>query len=400
MSGRKKETAAVLLPILVCLAGMIWLNYGWQNAYQNAAYLSLSGFGDVFLENNPQLEGAFFASLKEFQAQGGTGADGAEILGRYGYTSRNFPGSEGLCRRYFAFAATAAVLMTAAFSLSVLYIGRGRRRRIGELTDYLERVNAGASGTLIQTGEDAFSHLQDEIYKTVTNLYVTREHAVKARQRFADSLADLAHQLKTPVTAALLSLQLMEKKSRSVYTESVGRQLRRLNDLEEALLTLSKMDSGTLQLAHSPVDIYTVLNLAAENLADLTAREEISIEIPHRECAQIRGDMEWTMEALINLMKNCMEHSPRGGVIHCDYSQNPLYTEIMIWDEGEGFDPEDIPHLFERFYRGKREMGTIGGGTGLGLALARSVFALQNGNLTARNLPAGGACFEIRVYSH
>lgn len=99
----------------------------------------------------------------------------------------------------------------------------------------------------------------------------------------------------------------------------------------------------------------------------------------------------------MNLMKNCMEHSKYGGTVHCDYSSNPLYAEILIWDDGEGFQAEDIPHLFERFYRGK---GAAGNGIGIGLSLAHSIFELQNGNITARNLRSGGACFEIRIYAH
>lgn len=103
------------------------------------------------------------------------------------------------------------------------------------------------------------------------------------------------------------------------------------------------------------------------------------------------------MEALLNLIKNCMEHSPQGGTVHCDYSGNPIYVTILIWDEGEGFCQEDIPHLFERFYRGKRATGN---GIGIGLSLAKSIFELENGNITARTLTDGGACFEIRIYSH
>ena len=113
--------------------------------------------------------------------------------------------------------------------------------------------------------------------------------------------------------------------------------------------------------------------------------------------AEFSGDLEWTMEALINLFKNCMEHSRPGGTVHCDYAGNPLYVQIRIWDEGAGFDTEDLPHLFERFYRGR---GAAGDGIGIGLALARSIFELQNGILSACNLQNGGACFEIRIYSH
>lgn len=269
--------------------------------------------------------------------------------------------------------------------------------RIAELTDYLEKVNVGASRTVIQMREDAFSRLQDEMYKTVTTLYQTREAAVKAKENFADNLANIAHQFKTPLTAAFLSLQLMKNTTPNVYGEQIERQLERLNQLEESLLTLSKIDAGVLQLEDSQVDIYTVLNLVAENLDELLRKRNISVEIPDHGCMELCGDMEWTMEALMNLMKNCMEHSSSGGTIHCDYSRNPLYTEILIWDDGEGFQTEDIPHLFDRFYRGS---DAAADGIGIGLSLARSIFELQNGNIIARNLPKGGACFEIRVYSH
>ena len=111
----------------------------------------------------------------------------------------------------------------------------------------------------------------------------------------------------------------------------------------------------------------------------------------------IRGDKDWTMEAFCNLMKNCVEHTPEGGTVFCEYSQNPLYTEVRIWDNGNGFAEEDLPYLFQRFYRGKNASGT---GIGIGLALSKAIVELQNGTITARNLHGGGACFEIRFYSH
>ena len=98
----------------------------------------------------------------------------------------------------------------------------------------------------------------------------------------------------------------------------------------------------------------------------------------------------------MNLMKNCMEHNP-GGTVHCSYGKNPLYTEILIWDDGEGFAKEDIPHIFERFYRGKNAGE---GGIGIGLALSKEVIERQNGTIQAKNKPDGGALFEIRFYSH
>ncbi len=276
-------------------------------------------------------------------------------------------------------------------------ISRKKQKRIQELTLYLEEVNISGMGTVIQSKEDEFSILQDEIYKTVTNLYHTREAALKAQKNYADNLANIAHQLKSSITAVSLSLQLLEEKETSAYVGQARRQLQRLNTLEEALLTLSRIDAGTLQLQHTHLDVYTVLNLAADNINDLLTAKNITVRIPEHGCVAMSGDMDWTMEAIFNLMKNCMEHSPQNGTIYCDYSGNPLYTEILIWDEGAGFGKEDLPHLFERFYRGKN---AAGGGIGIGLALAKSIFEMQNGNITARNKSGGGACFEIRVYSH
>lgn len=99
----------------------------------------------------------------------------------------------------------------------------------------------------------------------------------------------------------------------------------------------------------------------------------------------------------MNLLKNCMEHTPPGGCVYCQYEQNPLYTQIMIWDLGEGFVKEDIPHLFERFYRGQN---AANGGIGIGLALAKEIVESQNGTIRAENRAEGGACFEIRFYCH
>ena len=99
----------------------------------------------------------------------------------------------------------------------------------------------------------------------------------------------------------------------------------------------------------------------------------------------------------MNVLKDCMEHTPPGGTVHCAYEQNPLYTQIRIWDTGAGFAKEDISRLFERFYRGKEVKGD---GIGIGLALSRAIIESQNGTITARNLTDAGACFEIRFYSH
>lgn len=386
--------------ILVFSTGFIFLcavciSALWIHSCQQIAFEHISAFCEILIESDPKAEPQLLSALKKYHFLTEQEINGNSFLSQYGYRIDTF------CKGLQFDIPVLAFLLSFVLSCIVCFSAKNNdnrnRKRIAQLTDYLEQINLGIDGTVIQTQEDDFSHLQDEIYKTVTMLYQTKEAAVTAQKRFAENLENIAHQLKTPITAAFLSLQLMKKTAPGDHAKQIEKQLKRLNRLEESLLTLSKIDAGTLALNNTSVDIYTALNLAAENLNDLLQKENIFVDIPDQGCIEFSGDLEWTMEALINLLKNCMEHSQPGGSIHCDYTENPLYAEILIWDEGEGFDPDDIPHLFERFYRGKRAAGS---GIGIGLALARSVFELQNGTISARNLEGGGACFEVRVYRH
>ncbi len=283
------------------------------------------------------------------------------------------------------------------FLFSFWYSHRKSSVRIQTLTNYLEKINSGGQGLLLDTSEDEFSRLQDEIYKTVTTLYQTRDAAVQAKNDFAENLSNIAHQLKTPITSMSLSVQMAEEYMGDLHVREIKRQIERLTYLEEALLLLSRMDAGTLIFDRKPTDVFTLLTLASDNLYELFKQKSIWIEIPENGEMNITVDLDWTMEAIINLMKNCIEASESGTTIHCSYEQNPLYVQIRIWDEGRGFEKEDLPHLFERFYRGKRAKDT---GVGIGLSLSKAIIERQDGIIRACNLSDGGACFEIRFYSH
>ena len=270
------------------------------------------------------------------------------------------------------------------------------RKRLQELTAYLEQANAGKAPVLSALGEDELSKLEDEIYKTVTYLYQTREEAVRAKNEFARNLSNIAHQIRTPLTAISLCVQTMEGETGKEGREQIQRQLMRLTHLEEALLLLARLDAGTLVLERKETDVYTLLMLAADNLQEIFAQHAVSLDVPELGEMTVNVDLDWTMEAVMNLMKNCAEHNV-GGCVHCSYEQNPLFTEILVRDEGAGFDREELPRLFERFYRGRNARE---GGIGIGLALAKEIIERQNGTIRAKNLPEGGACFEIRFYRH
>ena len=358
--------------------------------------------GEV-LEQEPEMKHIVSAALKEYTGGNADGVAMGDVLSVLGYDISDFSDSSVIYD--IMFATTGFLAGIFLFAITYAFRNKTEAKRIEELSDYLEQVNMGKAVVLSVSGEDLFSKLEDEIYKTVTFLYQTKDAAVQAKNDFAENLSNIAHQIKTPITAISLSLQTlsempMKKEYEKDRMEQIKKQLNRLIHLEESLLVLSRLDAGTLMFQKEDVDVFTLLVLAADNLQELFADSGTFIDIPESGEMAVTADLNWTMEAVINVMKNCMEHNA-GGTVHCSYGQNPLYTEILIWDEGDGFAKEDIPHLFKRFYRGKNADagGNIrGNGIGIGLALSKEIIEHQNGTIRAKNLPNGGACFEIRLY--
>ncbi len=358
--------------------------------------------GEV-LEQEPEMKHIVSAALKEYTGGNADGVAMGDVLSVLGYDISDFSDSSVIYD--IMFATTGFLAGIFLFAITYAFRNKTEAKRIEELSDYLEQVNMGKAVVLSVSGEDLFSRLEDEIYKTVTFLYQTKDAAVQAKNDFAENLSNIAHQIKTPITAISLSLQTlsempMKKEYEKDRMEQIKKQLNRLIYLEESLLVLSRLDAGTLMFQKEDVDVFTLLVLAADNLQELFADSGTLIDIPESGEMAVTADLNWTMEAVINVMKNCMEHNA-GGTVHCSYGQNPLYTEIFIWDEGDGFAKEDIPHLFKRFYRGKNADagGNIrGSGIGIGLALSKEIIEHQNGTIRAKNLPNGGACFEIRLY--
>ena len=362
--------------------------------YSKASFDLVNAVCSEVLEQEPGAQKILVAALKEYTAGNPDGLLEKDVLSSLGYRVSDF--SEFSYKKIASFAAAGWLVGLLLFLSTFLYRNKVENRRIRELAEYLEQVNSGKALILSSSGEDEFSKLEDEIYKTVTSLYQAKDQAVQVKNDFAENLSNIAHQIKTPITAISLAVQRMKQNFECAALEQVEKQLSRLSYLEESLLLLSRLDAGALVLQKEKTDVFTLLVLAADNLQEHFCSSHTSIEIPERGEMLIQADMDWTMEALMNLMKNCMEHQ-KGGTVHCSYAQNPIYTEILIWDNGEGFAKEDLPHLFERFYRGKNAKE---GGIGIGLALAKEIIERQNGTIRAANNPEGGALFEIRFYSH
>ncbi len=385
-------TGIVLSVSLAAASFTAFLLTGYYNRMQ---IRTLGSICQGILENQPDAEGAVLSALREYQERPDTMTDENEnIILAYGYRQGDFLRP---AQKYGTCSAAAGFLAGGLVFLLPYSLRRGKEKeRIHALTDYLEQVHTGDGGVLFPAVEDEFSQLQDEIYKTVTELHQTRDAAWKAKNLYAENLDHIAHQIKTPITSLSLSAQMMLPNPSPKHLERIRLQLSRLTHLADALLLLSRIDAGVLPLERTKTDVFTVLMLAADQLQELFLKAGVSVRIPEMEETVICADLEWTMEAVINLMKNCMEHTPPGGSVCCSCEQTPLYTQIRIQDNGTGFAEEDLPHIFERFYRGKNAKD---GGIGIGLALAKAIIESQNGTVTAENPAAGGACFEIRFYT-
>lgn len=393
MNEKRNRRRTVLSVLSVSLIAAAWTTVFLTYYFSRMQYQILDSFCGKIVEEYPECRQTILEALKA-QEVGRLASSDTQLLLSFGYEPSDFLRKDA---NVFWAAGGGFVIGGALFLFSFLLWHRKSETRIRALTQYLEKVNTGEQGVLLDTSEDEFSRLQDEMYKTITALYQTRDAALAAKRNFADNLSNIAHQLKTPITSISLSAQMLKQQQSSDYSAQIERQLYRLTYLEEALLLLSRIDAGTLIMKESTVDIFTILTLASDNLQELFEKEGVSVDIPEGGQISVKADLEWTMEAIMNLLKNCMEHAPTGTAVHCSYEKNPLYAQIRIWDEGQGFDIEDLPHLFQRFYRGKNAKEN---GIGIGLSLAKAIIEMQNGVIRAFNLQSRGACFEIRFYSH
>ncbi len=274
-----------------------------------------------------------------------------------------------------------------------------RYQRISSLADDINQVLHGDSSIDFDNySEGELSILHSEIYKMTVRLREQQQKLISDKEYLADSLADISHQIRTPLTSINL---LVERLSASGLTDECRHQLTnelyglldRIDWLITTLLKISKLDAGTVSFNKETVSLETLINKSCLPL--LIPIELHGQELILRAEGDFYGDPAWTSEAVGNIVKNCMEHTPDGGKIEIEAAENALYSEIIIKDNGTGISPEDLPHIFERFYKGKDSDGKS---FGIGLALSRMIIAGQKGTVKAENRKNAGAVFTLRFY--
>lgn len=291
-----------------------------------------------------------------------------------------------------------------SLSFISIHITENYRRylRIQEIGQQIDRLLHGEDISLLEDcREGDLSVLSTQIDKMVSRL--KEQSAILSDEKvfLADSLADISHQIKTPLTSMGLILSFLKEENLSTerryeLVQDLTKLTDRIDWLIYALLRMSKLDAGAVTLQKETISVQELVGHAYDSIAVSLDIRGIDFVKTIEEDACITGDADWWTEAIANILKNCMEHTPAGGQIKVTAKENALYTVLYIEDTGDGIAAEDLPHIFERFYRGKN---ADSGSVGIGLALSRKIITSQNGTIKAMNLKGGnGAAFEIRSY--
>lgn len=296
----------------------------------------------------------------------------------------------------------ALLLLTEGISLIILFLlfTIYRYKQIHNLSTYLKRIRQGEHSLDIRdNAEGELSILKNEIYKVTNMLSEYNETLKNDKVLLADQIADISHQLKTPLTSMMVMTDLLKDENlpaekRKQFTSKISSQLKRIEWLVSSLLTISKLDLGVIEMKKEDVYARDLINSSLEPLLIPLELREITCNVNGRENI-ISCDKHWTVEAIVNVLKNCMEHTSSGGYLDIIVSDNPLYSEIKIMDTGAGITREDLPHIFTRFYRG---MNSSKNSVGIGLSMSKSIIKNQGGDIIVESEIGKGSTFYIRLY--
>lgn len=304
---------------------------------------------------------------------------------------------------FFIHPASAAVI--AACGLMLLAVQRffqyRRRQKIIAICDEIGQILRDAEQISLPDYEESeLSILTSEIRKMTVKLHTQNDALRKDRLFMQEAMENISHQLRTPLTSVMLLLNMLRspnltKAQQNENLRELQSLLAQMQWLIETLLGLSRLDAGAVRFQEETIRCGALLKAALEPISVALELKEITVETDIQDHAAFTGDFQYCTEAILNLLKNCMEHTPQGGCIRIKAEQNAVYTGILITDSGSGISAEDLPHIFERFYRGSQFSKS---GYGIGLSFARQIITAQNGSIQVRNAEPCGAQFDIRFY--
>lgn len=385
------------LSILFCII----LSFSSFNIYKKELIKNNSNMIGTIIKNHPELESEIINNLME------NGFDnseyGLEILNKYGLDDIKYldylANNHKLKNSLLIYNIIIVVFIFIAYFIIHYIFLKKQYNKINNIDKYLDNIlHDNYNFDIRDYTEGDISNLKNDIYKVTSRLKEQNELSLKSKKALEDTLADISHQIKTPLTSMnvindILIDNELDHKSQIDFLNKNRSQLERIEWLVTTLLKISILDSGTVVLKKEKVDINELVKKAIEPIKILAELKSITIEIKINS-DYFYLDFNWTVEALINILKNACEHTNNNGKILIEVSDNLLYLNIKITDNGSGMSKEEQKHIFERFYKGKHNKDSIG----IGLNMAKKVIDLQSGSIDCISEKNVGTTFDIKFY--
>lgn len=289
-------------------------------------------------------------------------------------------------------------------SIMLLYLKHEKvqSKEIKKIAKCIEKINKkNYSINIEDNSEDELSILKNELYKITVMLKEDAENSKKDKLKLKDSLSDISHQLKTPLTSINIMLDnildnpKMSDNTKEKFIQNIKREITNISSLVGEILKLSKFDASVIKFEEQQVFINDLVKSAISNIEMMAELKNISIEVNNQDNIKLVCDAKWQIEAITNILKNCIEHSKDNSIIRIDIDSNKIYKQITIKDNGEGIDEKDLPHIFERFYKGKNSSKDS---IGIGLALAKTIIEKDKGSIKVDSKKGKQTTFTIKYY--
>lgn len=378
----------------------LFLSFYSFNLYKKNLIRNNSILVGNILKNHPELEEEV---INELILNSDTYDYGTEILNKYGlddpkyldYLKVNNELKQNIIFTNVLF----IIILFILISITYLIFIKNQYRKINKIDKYMNKIlNNDYSLDIRDYVEGDISTLKNDIYKMTIKLKEQTELSIKDKKYLEETLADISHQIKTPLTSMyvindILSDNDLDKKSQIEFLNKNRNQLERIEWLVTTLLKISRLDSGMVTLKRDNINIEDLINKTIEPIKIMTEIKNISIKTDI-ETSNFYLDFNWTLEALTNILKNACEHTNNNGSIKIEVNENPLYLNIKIIDNGVGISESDKKHIFDRFYKGKTNKDSIG----IGLNMAKKIINLQNGEIECISKINEGTTFDIKFY--
>ncbi len=396
----KKYLLKVLFVSICLLLLFLVINIYEYQEYSKNFNNKISNIVDTLQEKYPNL-----TEKEIIEILNSEGSGESKTLNKYGMGINNKSIVIENDKKYHQFLIlNTAILALGIFILILLFIMylKKREKDINDITEYIKELNKKNYSLKIDSNsEDELSILKNEIYKTTVMLKEIADNADKDKINLKKSLEDISHQLKTPLTSILVMLDNlnddpdMDKDIREDFIRDIKRNVTNINFLVQSILKLSKFDANTIKFIKTEKLLKDIIDESSKNVSTLCDLKNIKLNIKGDDNAKITCDFMWQVEAIINIIKNCVEHSPLNSQIDILYEQNNIYSLIEIRDYGEGISKKDIKHIFERFYKGENSAPDS---VGIGLALSKTIIENDNGLISVKS-DKTGTKFVIKYFN-